>query len=139
MNRGSRMKKRIFLIVVWTVLTAGLLAACGRNETVTMQNTVSTFYGGQGLVEATVRELAVQNRKAQARILFTNVSGNTMDSIHAEIHYLDEMGQLLDTQPFTVQYETPLENGSSHTYQSYYEGKNARKITRVVITEANGE
>ena len=119
----------LLLISSAFIFTAG----CGANGKRTEPNTVSTFFYGGSRFEATVRELTVSGRKAEARIRIINVGGYSVDTVQAEAMFLDAAGNLLYTDQIDLSGE-PFLAGDSKSVTVSCSGKKAKAVDKVILT-----
>lgn len=132
-----RKNRVVLLVCLLTValLSVALLAGCGGAAKKTTPNTVSTFFYDGSRFEATVRELSVSSRSAEARVRIINVGGYSVDKLAAEALFIDGSGQVLYTVPIDES-DSPMLAGDSISVTVSCSGKNAGKVTHVNVSSA---
>lgn len=102
--------KRLFASI--TVLVMLLLCAC-KTVTTTILNTESKIYYGGSQIEANVRELSVDGGKTTARIRFTNLGGDSLDSLEAFVEFVDSEGEAVASDIISLTFDNAVEAGEN--------------------------
>ncbi|GEM_PF-2256032 len=88
-------------------------AACSKEPSVTMLNTVDTIYCDGCQIETTVRELTVDGNQTTARIRFLNLGNTTLDALNALVEFVDADGNVIATYEVQLQFDESLAVGDS--------------------------
>ncbi len=127
----SHMRK--FLAVLLSSAAILLLLSGCKTESTTILNTnYKIFYGGSQ-IETTVRELKVDGGTTTARIRFTNLGSEELDSIEAQVEFIDASGDTVATYIINDTFSEPVEVGAS--FSETAECDSDSSITGVYVTE----
>lgn len=92
------------------------------------------FYGGCQ-IETTVRELSVDGGKTTARIRFTNLGGDSLDSIEALVEFVDAGGNTIASDVISETFDTVVEVGGSFSVTAKCDSDS--RIVNVFVSEYN--
>ena len=136
----TRLRKVCILISAFILLTA--LCGCGGNEdevkarydTVTL-NTANNFFCNGTVLEANARELTYDGNDASVRIRITNIGDDPVESVDANVRFLDADGNMLFERALHQPLAEKLYKDETFTVNIDCSGENVRRITSVNVVE----
>ncbi len=109
-----------------------LLSGCKTESSTTLNTSSKIFYGGSQ-IETTVRELKVDGGKTSARIRFLNLGSEDLNSIEAQVEFIDADGKTIATTIIQETFDTPITVGES--FSETAECDSNSKIKGVYVSE----
>ena len=117
-------------LAVFSVLM--LLYGCKAESSTTLNTSSKLFYGGSQ-IETTVRELKVDGGKTSARTRFLNLGSEDLNSIEAQVEFIDAEGKTIATYIIQETFDAPVPVGES--FSATAECDSNSKIKGVYVSE----